>query len=86
MPGIGISLFLLAVGAIMDFAVTANPNQHGLNINAVGVILMIVGAVGLVISIVFLSMGGSTWYGPHRRRTIVDDGQGNVVRREDQYQ
>ncbi len=85
MPGIGISIFLLAVGAVLDFAVTANPNQHGVNINTVGVILMIVGAFGLVISIVFMSFG-STWSGPHRRRTMVDDGHGNFVRSEEQYQ
>jgi len=78
---------LLAVGAVLDFAVTVSPNQHGLNINAVGVILMVVGAVGLVLSLLLWGFAGSgTWNGVRRHRTVVDDGQGNVVRREDLYQ
>lgn len=87
MPGVGISVVLFAVGAILDFAVTVSPNQHGFNINAVGVILMIVGAVGLVLSLLLWGMGTSGgWTGVRRHRTVVDDGQGNVVRREDLYQ
>lgn len=84
MPGIGISVILLAVGAVLDFAVTVSPYQHGFNIHAVGAILMIVGGVGLILSLALWGFGG--WYGPRRRRTIIDDGRGNVVRREDQYQ
>lgn len=84
MPGIGISVVLLAVGAVLDFAVTVSPYQHGLNINTVGVILMIVGAVGLILSLMLWGLGD--WNGPRRHRTIIDDGRGNVVRREDQYQ
>jgi hypothetical protein len=80
--GIASSLVIFAVGAILDFAVTASPYQHGFNIRTVGVILMIVGAVGFVLSIV----AGAFWgNGPRRHRTVVDDGQGNVVRREDTY-
>ena len=85
MPGIGISVILLAVGAILDFAVTTSPYQHGFNINVIGVILMIVGGIGLVLSLSFWGFGGG-WDGPRRRRTIIDDGEGHVVRREDQYQ
>jgi hypothetical protein len=81
MPGIGISIVLFAVGAILDFAVTVSPNQHGFNIHNVGVILMVVAAVGFVISLVAFGAGG--WNGTRRHRTIVDDGQGNVMRRED---
>ncbi|MFZ0664407.1 MAG: hypothetical protein WAM97_01535 [Acidimicrobiales bacterium] len=80
--GIVSSLIAFAVGAILDFAVTASPYQHGLNIRTVGVILMIVGAVGFVLSIAAGAMWGN---GPRRHRTVVDDGQGNVVRREDTY-
>jgi hypothetical protein len=50
----GISIFLIAVGAILYFAVTKVVN--GLNLGAVGVILMIVGALGLVVSLVMLGM------------------------------
>jgi hypothetical protein len=51
--GIGTSLFLIAVGAILYFAVDANVS--GLEISTVGIILMVVGVVGLVISLIFLS-------------------------------
>ena len=51
--GIGTSLFLIAVGAILYFAV--NATVSGLEIATVGLILMIVGVVGLVISVVFLN-------------------------------
>jgi hypothetical protein len=50
----GISIFLIAAGAILYFAVTKVVN--GLNLGAVGVILMIVGALGLVVSLAMLGM------------------------------
>jgi hypothetical protein len=80
--GIASSLIVFAVGAILDFAVTVSPYQHGFNIHTVGVILMIVGAVGFLLSIVSNFMWGA---GPRKHRTVIDDGQGNVVRREDSY-
>jgi hypothetical protein len=46
---IGASLFLIAVGAILKFAVTAS--VAGIDLQVVGVILIIVGAVGLVIGL-----------------------------------
>lgn len=49
--GIGVSLVLIAVGAVLAFAVTAT--LQGLDITVVGVILMIVGGFGLVISMLF---------------------------------
>ena len=52
--GIGASLFLLAVGAILTFAVHVH-NSSGFDINTIGVILMIVGALGLAISMIFWS-------------------------------
>ena len=51
--GIGTSLFLIAVGAILYFAVDADIS--GLEITTIGLILMIVGVIGLVISLFFLS-------------------------------
>jgi len=77
--GLAASIIAIAVGAVLDYAVTTNPDQHGFNINTVGVILMIVGAVGVVISII----AGAVSYGPRRHRTTIDDGQGNVVRRDE---
>ena len=51
--GIGTSLFLIAVGAILYFAV--NASIEGLEISTIGIILMVIGVVGLVISLFFLS-------------------------------
>lgn len=51
--GIGVSVFLLAVGAILAFAVDVT--VQGLDLDTVGVILMIVGAIGLLLSALFLS-------------------------------
>jgi Domain of unknown function (DUF6458) len=68
--GTGVSLILIAVGAILTWAV--NATVRGLNINTVGVILMIVGAAGLVLSLMFWSSWGGTG-GARRRTTVVDD-------------
>ena len=76
--GLVVSIIAFAVGAILDFAVTVNTEQHGFNVNKVGVILMIVGAIGAVISIIVMVAANTA-----RRRTVVDDGHGNVVRRVD---
>jgi hypothetical protein len=76
--GMAISLFFIAVGAILTWAVTASAS--GLDVNTVGVILMIVGVVGLLLSLVFWSSWGGrvmhrevyvdgTAPGPRRRRT-----------------
>ena len=66
--GIGTSIFLIAAGAILYFAV--NADVSGLEISTVGLILMIVGALGLVISLFFLS---SARRGPTSERTVVRD-------------
>jgi hypothetical protein len=50
--GLGVSLILIAVGAILTWAVEADVS--GLNVNAVGVILMIVGLIGGLLSLAFL--------------------------------
>ena len=64
--GIGVSVFLMAVGAILTFAVEASAD--GININTVGIILMAAGALGLLASLVFLS-SGTPW--ATRRGTVV---------------
>lgn len=81
--GLVASLLVIAVGAILDFAVTVSPNQHGFNLNTVGVILLIVGIVGAIASVAFFGWGPA---GIRRHRTLIDDGNGNVVRREDTFQ
>ena len=63
--GIGVSVFLLAVGAILAFAVDLTVS--GLDLATVGVILMIVGAIGLVASMLIF---GRDSVG---RRTVVTD-------------
>jgi hypothetical protein len=52
--GVGTSLLLIAIGAVLRFAITVS--THGFNIHTIGVILMIVGAIGLVISLFWLTV------------------------------
>ena len=52
---IGTSLFLIAVGAILRYAVTAT--VAGVDIQTAGLILMIIGVVGLVIGLFLLDAG-----------------------------
>jgi Domain of unknown function (DUF6458) len=68
--GIGVSLILIAVGAILTWAVTATAS--GVDINTVGVILMVIGLAGLVISLMFWSTWGG-FGGARRRTTVVED-------------
>jgi hypothetical protein len=56
--GLGISLVLIAVGSILNWAVTTNAS--GFDVNAVGLTLMAVGGIGLVLAIALWS----TWWGP----------------------
>jgi hypothetical protein len=51
---LGTSLFLIAVGAILRFAV--HVSTSGFSLHTIGVILMIVGAIGLLLSLLFGSM------------------------------
>jgi hypothetical protein len=53
--GIGTSIFLIAAGAILRYAVTVTVS--GVELQTVGLILMIVGIIGLVISLAVLFMG-----------------------------
>jgi Domain of unknown function (DUF6458) len=52
--GVGTSLLLIAIGAVLRFAVTIS--THGFNIHTIGVILMIVGVIGLIISLFWLAV------------------------------
>jgi hypothetical protein len=51
--GTGISLFLLAVGAIITFAVSVTTD--GVNLHTVGIVLMAVGGLGMLLSLLFWS-------------------------------
>jgi len=70
--GLGVSIFLIAVGAILRYAVTATVS--GISVDAIGLILMVVGVIGLVLSL-FLWTALGSWY-PGRSGTTV-------VRRDD---
>jgi hypothetical protein len=72
--GIGTSIFMIAVGAILYFAV--NADISGLEISTVGLILMILGIVGLLISLYLASMAS-------RRGGVVADRP--VARERDIY-
>ena len=61
--GIGVGILLMAVGAILTFAV--HVTTSGFNIHTVGVILMIAGALGLVVTL--------TIFAPRRRATTVQE-------------
>jgi hypothetical protein len=66
--GISVSLILVAVGAVLTWAVKTEVS--GVDINAVGVILMVVGIVGLLLSLVFWSSWGGF---QSRRETVIHD-------------
>jgi len=80
--GLVASIVAFAVGAVLDFAVTANTDQHGFNVHTVGVILMIVGAAGAFLAVLGFALGGNLF---RRHRTVIDDGHGNISQREDTY-
>jgi uncharacterized membrane protein len=61
--GIGVSILLIAAGAIMTFAVEVD-NAEGFNINTVGIILMVAGAIGLIATM--------TVFGDRRGDTVVE--------------
>jgi len=56
---IGASLVLIAIGAVLRFAVTVH-NPHGFNYHTAGVILMVVGAIGLVATGIWMTMRSRT--------------------------
>lgn len=74
--GIGVSLILIAAGAILTWAV--NAEVSGLELQTIGVILMVVGAVGGLISLIFWSSWGGV--GCHRE-TVVRETDRVVDRR-----
>jgi hypothetical protein len=60
--GIGTSLFLIAIGAILKFAVT--DSISGVELSTIGVILMVVGIVGLLISLLYTQLWRDRAAGP----------------------
>ncbi len=69
--GVSVSLVLIAIGAILVWGV--NLTLAGVDVNAIGVILMVVGAIGALLSLVFWSSwGGFGGRGADRERVVVD--------------
>ena len=71
--GIGVSIFLIAVGAILAFAVDVQTD--GANLDTIGVILMVVGVIALLASMLFWNDAM-----PWRRRDVYARGDRDVVR------
>jgi Domain of unknown function (DUF6458) len=70
---LGVSIFLLVVGAILTFAVDVTTS--GFSLHNVGIILLVAGALGLVLSLLFWS------FSPYRRGGTVVDGDTVVEER-----
>lgn len=78
LTGMGLSAASLVAGAIMRYAVSVQ--STGFNINKIGVILMIAGAVGLVISgILFFTTRTTPSSGTHSMHSETRDSNGNAV-------
>jgi hypothetical protein len=86
--GLGVSLILIAAGAILAWGVTNEPS--GLNLDAIGAVLIVIGIVGFILSLLlWRSWWGpgyfsretyvegdparGPWYGRRRRTTYVED-------------
>jgi hypothetical protein len=72
--GLGTSLVLIAIGAILEFAIRVS--TPGFNIHTVGIVLMVVGALGALLSLAFWSSWGRFGNGARagtRRRVVEED-------------
>jgi uncharacterized membrane protein len=76
--GLGTSLFLIAVGAILRFAVSVSTS--GVNLQTVGVILMIVGGVGFILSVFWMILASD-----RNRTTVVAPDQPPVPPTDPRY-
>jgi hypothetical protein len=78
LTGMGFSAVAIIAGAIMRFAITVQAT--GFNINKVGVILMVAGAVGFVIScVLFVSTRPAVTGGTHTFHSETRDSEGHAV-------
>jgi len=69
--GIGISIFLIAVGAILTFAVHATVS--GLDISTIGIILMVVGGIGLATTVAIFGRAGTAGRGGVVSESYVEE-------------
>ena len=70
--GLGVGIFLIAVGAILAFAV--NATSGAVHVHTVGWILMGVGLVSVLLALMFWQSWAGQGYWTRRRTTYVDDG------------
>ncbi len=73
----GVSIVLIAIGAILTFGV--NLSTRGFDLNAVGVILMVVGVIGLLVDLLILSDRGGLRRGPAVREEVYRARPADVV-------
>lgn len=73
--GIPVSLILIAVGAILAFAVNQDPGAK-VDIDVVGWILMLVGLVGVLLSLFWWDRFGPGYWGARRGPGPYDGGPG----------
>ena len=84
--GIALSMLMIAVGAVMRFAVTAKGN--GFNVGTTGMVLMVVGAIGAVLSVAYWA----SWGGLGHRTSVVETtetapgGERTVIRQREVQQ
>jgi hypothetical protein len=79
--GFSTSIVVIAIGAILRFAVSVTTT--GFNLHTIGLILIIVGAVSLLLSIMFWnSWGGFGGGGTRRQRRVTPDGAGGYTEEE----
>ena len=81
---LGTSILLIAVGAILRFAVSVQTT--GFNLHTIGLILMIIGIIGIILSMLFWTswggFGGSSSSGYRRQRRVASDGAGGYIEEE----
>ena len=71
--GLGVGIFLIAVGAVLAFAV--HSTSGAVDVHTVGWILMLVGLLGVLLSVIFWqSWAGPGYWTTRRRTTYVDEG------------
>jgi protein-S-isoprenylcysteine O-methyltransferase Ste14 len=75
--GIGASVFLIAIGALLAFAVRDTTLGGWLDLNTAGWVLIVVGAIGLIVALII--------WGSHRRSTVVEQPTRRRVVDDDTY-
>ena len=71
--GLGAGILLIAAGAIMAFAINVDTSGTGVNLHTIGLILLVVGILGTILSMVFWSSWGG-FGGGRRQSTTVAPG------------